>query len=427
MNTLALDAVEIEDESASIRSDTNIRPIPRISIQAFCENESLADMFEKCAADRRMAKTHAKIHMGGISAAVEFYASAPTPNLIVIETQGSAQQVLSDLERLAEVCDAGTKVIVVGQVNDVLLYRELMRRGISEYLVAPIDLFAMMEVIGDLFVSPEAETLGKAIAFMGAKGGCGASTIAHNVSWAISASFESDVILADLDLPFGTAGLDFNQDPLQGIQEAVSAPDRLDDTLLDRLLTRCADHLSLLSAPASLEKPYDFGEETFDGLMDVMRNGVPAVILDVPHQWTSWVRRIMSATDEIVIVAEPELANLRNAKNLMDNIKQLRPNDPAPQLILNRVGVPKRPEIKPDEFASALDVEPVAIIPFEPQLFGTASNNGQMISEVDAKNQVGGMIDTIAQVVTGRMEVRKPKKSPLGPILARLRGKSKEA
>ena len=104
------------------------------------------------------------------------------------------------------------------------------------------------------------------------------------------ATLESDVVVADLDLAFGTAGLDFNQDPTQGIAEAVNAPDRLDDDFLDRLLARCSDHLSLLAAPATLDRTYDFDESAFEQVIDVAQNGVPAVILDLPHVWTAWVQ-----------------------------------------------------------------------------------------------------------------------------------------
>lgn len=402
---------------------TEMRAIPRISVQAFCETPDVAGTIEKAGADRRMAKAHTKVHMGGVNAAVDFYGSAPTPNLIIIEHRSGPDRLRADLERLAEVCDAGTKVVVVGHTNDIELYRDLIRRGVSEYLVAPISLYSVIGMIGDLYGEPGTDPLGRTIAFVGAKGGSGASTLAHNVSWSISRSFESDVILADLDLPFGTAGLDFNQDPLQGVLEAVSTPDRLDDMLLDRLLSKCSEHLSILAAPAVLDRTYDFDEDSFAQMLDLMRQGVPNVVLDVPHQWSGWVQATLAAADEIVIVSEPDLANLRNCKNLVDKLKSLRPNDSAPHLVLNKVGMPKRPEISAADFAEALSIDVTATVAFEPQLFGTAANNGQMISELDAKNPVSGQLELISQRVTGRGEVAKAKRSALAPLLARLRGK----
>ena len=155
-----------------------------------------------------------------------------------------------------------------------------------------------------------------------------------------------------MDLPYGTANINFDNDPPQGIAEAVFSPERIDDVYLDRLLAQCAENLSLLAAPSTLDRVFDFREDSFAHLIDVAQRSVPHVILDIPHTWNGWTRTTLARADEIVIVASPELANLRNTKNLLDTLKQLRPNDGPPRLILNQVGIPKRPEIAPADFCS---------------------------------------------------------------------------
>lgn len=127
--------------------------------------------------------------------------------------------------------------------------------------------------------------------------------------------------------------------------------------------------------------------------------------------------------DEIVITATPELANLRNTKNLIDMLAKLRPNDGPPKLILNQVGVAKRPEISAADFAEPLGVTPMAVIPFDPLLFGNASNNGRMLGEMDAKNPVVQIINEISHVLTGRSEVKNKKKAGFGGLLDRLKRK----
>lgn len=405
------------------RGQVDINPIPRIAVQAFCETRETAALIDAASSDRRMMRTHTKVHMGGLAAAVEFYQSAPTPNLVVLESREGRDEILTHLDRLAEVCDPGSKVIVIGHVNDIILYRDLLRRGVSEYMVAPVDLFDFLKTVSDLYAGPEAAPVGRTVAFIGAKGGCGASTICHNVAWTAARIFTSDVVIADLDLAWGTAGLDFNQDPAMGIAEAVYQPERLDEVYLDRLLAKCTDHLSLLAAPASLERSYDFEESAFEGVLDVVRTNVPLVVLDVPHVWTAWSRRTLRAVDEVVLVAAPDLGNLRNAKNIMDSLRHARPNDQPARLVLNMVGVPKRPEIKPEEFAKALEMPVLATVPFEAHLFGTAANNGQMIAETDPKHPVGEIFRSIAVAMTGRAEVKAKKKSALAPFLEKLRGR----
>ncbi|WP_189342051.1 MULTISPECIES: CpaE family protein [unclassified Mesorhizobium] len=397
-----------------------LRPVPRISIQAFCETEGVASPVERAAEDRRMAKAHLKVHMGGVPTAIEFYQSAPTPNLILLESRSEPKQLLEQLGQLAEYCDPSSKVVVIGHYNDVGLYRELIRSGISEYVVAPVSMSDIVSVVSSIFVDPESEPIGRSIAFIGAKGGVGSSTIAHNAAWAMSSLFKSEVVIADLDLAFGTANINFDQDPAQGIAEAVFSPERVDEVYLDRLLAQCAEHLSLLAAPSTLERVYDFDAEAFSQIIETAQRSAPLLVLDIPHIWSGWTKSTLIKADEIVITATPELANLRNTKNLVDMLKRLRPNDPPPKLIINQAGVPKRPEIAPSDFAEPLGITPMAVINFEPLLFGNAANNGRMLTEMDAKNPVVATINEIAHVLTGRSEIKTKKKAGLGSILGKL-------
>ncbi len=400
-------------------SEEHIAPAPRVSVQAFCETVETAAAVQSAGEDRRLAKAHVKIQMGGAAAAVEAYRVSPTPNVIVIESEGRGDSILTRLDQLAEVCDAGTRVIVIGRINDVTLYRELTRRGVSDYIIGPVSTLDVVRSICGLFHSPEAKPVGRIVAVVGAKGGVGASTVAHNVAWAIARDLGLDSVVTDLDLAFGTAGLDYNQDPPQGIADAVFSPDRIDTAFVDRLLSKCTDHLSLLAAPATLDRVYDFGAEAFDAILDSMRASIPCVVLDVPHIWSGWTRRLLISADEILIVAGPDLANLRNAKNLVDLLRAARPNDHHPHYCLNQIGVPKRPEIASADFAKALEDQPLTVIPFEPQLFGTAANNGQMIAEVSANHKTADLFRQMAQVLTGRAEAKRGRQSLLGKLLKR--------
>jgi pilus assembly protein CpaE len=415
---------DAEEPSAATppAADDHIAPAPRVSVQAFCETMETATAVQAAGEDRRLGKAHLKIQMGGMAAAVEAYRSAPTPNVIILETEGRGD-ILTGLDHLATVCDAGTRVIVIGRVNDVTLYRELVKRGVSDYVIAPVNALDIVRSVCGLFSAPEAKAVGRIIAVVGAKGGVGASTIAHNVAWAIARDLALDSVVADLDLAFGTAGLDYNQDPPQGIADAVFSPDRIDTAFVDRLLSKCTDHLSLLAAPATLDRVYDFGTEAFDSILDTLRATMPCIVLDIPHQWSGWTKRALIGADDILIVATPDLANLRNTKNLFDLLRTTRPNDRPPLYCLNQVGVPKRPEINASEFAKAIESQPVVTIPFDPQMFGAAANNGQMIAEIAASHRTTEMFLQIAQRLTGRGEAKKPRKSFLPPFIEKLRAK----
>src|SRR5687767_14885313 len=169
MTNLAFDTSPDRDDAALRSAD--IRPIPRITIQAFCDTPEIAGTIETASTDRRMARAHVKVHTGGIVAAGEFYRSAPTPNLILVESRLPIDDLIGALDTLAEVCDAGTKVMVIGHSNDVQLYRELLKRGVSEYLVAPVDVMSVIGSISSIYRDSGTDKLGQVYAFMGAKGG----------------------------------------------------------------------------------------------------------------------------------------------------------------------------------------------------------------------------------------------------------------
>ena len=397
-----------------------IAPAPRISLQAFCETQDIAAIIQEAAGDRRLDKAHIKMHMGGAAAAVEAYGAAPTPNVIVIESNVDRAQLVQHLDALSEFCDSGTKVVVMGRTNDILLYRDLMARGVSDYLVTPFSAIDFIRAISGLYHGAGAEPVGRVIAVVGAKGGVGASTIAHNIGWSIARDLDVATVIADLDLGFGTAGLDFNQDPPQGIAEAVFAPDRLDANLLDRLLSKCSDKLSILAAPATLDRMYDFSETSFDLLVDLLRASTPVIILDVPHIWTGWTRRLLIGADELVLVANPDLANLRNAKGLLDALRSARPHDHPPRLIVNGIGVLKRPEISVADFTKAVELEAAGLIPYDAKIFGTAANNGQMIAEVESASKISETFSNLARMLSGRAEVKKQRRTILDPLMAKL-------
>jgi pilus assembly protein CpaE len=384
--------------------DAPVVLVPRVEIHAFCDNQQTGQILQVAAADRRMARAHVSIQLGGIPAASQFYQTQPTPNVLVVETHANREQVMMELQRLAEVCQADTKVVVLGHVNDVLLYRELIKAGISEYVVSPFSPVGFIDSIANLYHDPKAAPLGRIVSFVGAKGGVGSSTIAHNTGWATSQKRNIDTIITDLDLAFGTAALNFNQDSAGGIADALGQPDRVDSMLVERLMTKLGDKLSLLNGPGTVDREFNIEAHAIESILNVVRSSAPLVVVDVPNMWAPWIKHTLINSDDIVITATPELPSLRNAKNLVDFLKAARANDRPPKLILNQIGVPKRPEISPVDFAKALGVEPIAVVPHDPQSFGLAQGNGQMLFEVAPKAKATEALGEIAAIVAGHQK-----------------------
>jgi len=378
------------------------RPIPAIAIRAFCERADTMDLLGTASRDRRMTNVTMDIVDGGLAAAIAYLSENATPNLLIVESAAPAAEMIAKIDELAGHCDEGVEVLVIGAMNDIALYRQLMARGVSEYLVPPVQPLGLIRSISTLFSDPDKPFIGKSISVVGAKGGVGASTIAHNLAWALTENVGVSAAMVDLDLSFGTTALDFNADSAQSVTDALLAPERADEAVLSRLLHKVTDRLSLFTAPASIGQVLSIPPEAYTTVIDGVRRTVPYVVLDLPHIWDQWMQDTLLASDEVILVCQPDLASLRNGKNIIDQMKSQRPNDVPPRLVLNMAGVPQRPEIPVRDFAAAIGLEPEVILPFEPKLFGTAANNGQMISETDGGSKSSLAIDHLASVLTGR-------------------------
>ncbi len=411
---------DISQSLSQSAAHTGQMSIPRISIHAFCEKASTAKVIEAAARDRRLAKAVVTVDDGGLVRAIQHYREEATPDLLIVESSAAARDMLNQIDELAGHCDPNIRVLVIGSMNDVQLYRQLVARGVSEYLVPPFKPLNLIDSITTLYVDPDKPFIGRSVAVVGAKGGVGASTIAHNLAWSVSENIQINTTLVDLDLSWGTTSLDFNQESNQSVADALGDPDRVDDAVLDRLVSKVSSRLAIFTAPANLNTDYDIDDDAYEVVIDQVRKTVPFVVLDLPHNWTSWTKQTAINADEIVIVCSPDLPSLRNGKNLVDFLKAARSNDSPPRLVINMSGIPKRPEIPIKDFADAIGLEPDLVLPFDPQIFGAASNNGQMLSESAPTSKAAQGVDYLASLLTGR-EVSVP---PTG-ILDRLMGKKK--
>jgi pilus assembly protein CpaE len=408
------------------RRPAGLRALRGVSIHAFCEASATAEAVQLAGADRRLAKAQVEVSTGGIDAAVADCAAASAaeraPGILVVETSLPRPLMLARLDSLTGRCDPATRLILIGHHNDIALYRELMRRGVGEYLIAPVSPAQIVDAVAGVCEVAGGGSAGSVIAFIGAKGGTGSSTVCHNVAWALSEVLKSDVVVADFDLAFGTAGLDFNQEAVQGIAEALQAPERLTEAALERLLTRCSRHLSVLAAPVALDRDYDISAGACGAVLEALRQQAAFVAADLPHLWAPWVRQVLVQADEIVITAAPDLANLRNARNLVDLLEASRPTGKPPRLVINLARRPRRQDIALEDLSAALEVSPELVIEYDSEAFGLAANNGQMIEECSRKARAAQQFRSLAMTLAQRSEPKAAARtSPLAPILDRLR------
>ena len=424
MSATARSLEAIEDMSTSLVStdanddvdycELDTARIPHINIHVFRENDAFDFVWEMAAADRRMVSANCKSFEGGLNAAIQKYATDKTPDLLIIETDKSDDELEVRLDELAEHADPGTQLIIVGHRNDIELYQRLLNMGVSSYLVFPCAIESLIAAIARIYVEPGKEKIGKIHAVIGAKGGVGASLVAQNVALEIAHQQDVDVLLVDLDMHFGTGSLNLDVDANQGLIELIDQAERLDVATLDRVLIKRGMHLNLLGTSAGFDVSRDLDSETIERLLDVASTHIPHIMLDIPHVWNEWVERALYDADTVTIVATPELDCLRNATTLLTQLKSIRPNDKPPALVMNQVGMPRRQEVDIKEIKSILKIQPMVSIPHDPRVFSRAASQGKMVPELGRRKPVAAAYEAIARTLSSGPVQSKPRATGRG-------------
>ncbi|MBT3702845.1 MAG: AAA family ATPase, partial [Alphaproteobacteria bacterium] len=324
--------------------------------------------------DRTLTNMLGHVADGGLPAAIEYYNERPTPEILMVELEGDTNGIMAGLDDLAEIVDPGTRVIVAGSVNDVSLYRSLLKLGISDYLASPLATRQIVDSIYTLTADPEARPRGRVIAVTGVHGGAGGSSVAQNLAYAITSEYDTDVAILDFDMQLGTAALNLNVEARQGIFDCLSQTDRLDDQLLDRYIQKYDDHLSILGTSGSLNLPQDVDVAAMEQLVDIMSQRVPFVVLDLPSRWSDWISQALIMADETVIVATPDLVSLRDVQNWLRHLNEKRGDQRHARIVLNKVGRAKKSELSEKDFEGATEGPVFGVVPHDPVVFDTASN-----------------------------------------------------
>ncbi|WP_374655078.1 AAA family ATPase [Dongia sp.] len=386
--------------------------IHRFSIEAFPQTKDTEAALQGLTAEREFAKSKLTIHFGGMSRAAKHYVDNPSPQFILVEENGSSEDIHKGLEALAEVVEPGRKVIVIGTVNDVQAYRQLINQGVSEYLVGPVTTADIAAAITSCVKDASATPKGKVISFIGSRGGVGSSTLAVNAAWTMAQATQEEIIGIDLDFNFGTMALALNLDPKQAIADALVDADRIDAVLIERFLTEHSPHFSILSTAGSLKDMSEPSPEAVERLIDICRSMAQYVIIDLPRHWSSWVSSVLLLSDETVVVANPDLANLRDAKMLFDWLKGRRGNS-LNRFILNKADVAKRNQLSGKDFQDTLGMPPVLTVGFDPTLFAQLANNGQMVGEGAKAHKLNEQLRHLAQQLGGRKSgLAQPQSAP---------------
>ena len=382
------------------------RPLPAIKVHMGWDRSEAENLLRELAADKRLVRAEISISRGGLDGAL----AAEEADLFVLDSNLEGAAMLAALDRLR--CKAPNACIVMlGAVNDIALLRDLAARGVSDYIVPPANADQIARSLCALFAEA---TPAQVIAVIGARGGIGASTIARNLAWSISERQSRKTTLVDLDLSFGSTASAFGIEATKSVTDVVRA-EECEEVLMQAVL-KPTPNLQVLAAPAKTES-LELELAAFETLLENLRRTSSHIVLDLPHAWEPWVREALKAADEIVIVAGPDLASLRNADNMLKLLRSERDQLSAPTVVLSMTGLPKRPEIPLKDFAQALKAQPVMTFAFEPELFAAAEADKTMIYDVMPDSKAALQFDTLAEMLTGHEPQALPAPRKEQPVL----------
>ena len=376
--------------------------ILRINIGAFVLTDAVRDAVNALNDDRLFLRSTISVQEGGMASALEFLTQRSTPELLLVETKSMDEALFNELNALADVCQPGTRVIIVGAENDINLFKTLIDQGISQYFLETVTVEELKTAIVDAFADKSLNSKSRTIAFSGLRGGVGSSVLAHNVASELAHLYDEDVIIVDLDIPFGTAALGYNIQPSQTVADAISQAGSIDETLLMRYLESGGKNVSILCAPGNLNSGIEITPQSLEAVLNIVKQMASYVILDIPHVWNAWVQDMVVDADDTVIVGVPDLYNLRDGKNMFEFLSPNRGLEAPTRLVLNKVGELKKGELSEKEFKDVLGTKPSLNIPFDPDAFSAAMNNGDMLRKVAPKSKAAQAVETLAKMVSGK-------------------------
>lgn len=371
--------------------------LPRLRIDAFVSEDVLT--IEHLRIDRRARRANIEVFDSGLEAAIARYAHAPAPDIILVEQQCASKDTVALVDRLAELCPPTTRLVLLGDCNDVALYRELIKAGVSDYLLRPVKIAALLDTLLDVIDDDDTGgRVGKVVAFLGVRGGVGASMLSHNVADAINHRCDAATILVDADIGFGTAAMQFNIEPPYTLSDAIKEQESLTPEVLDRQIFWHESRFGVLASPPfTVDQIAPVAPGIVRHVLDQARRLAKFVIVDMPTGIAPWSAEIFEIADEVCLVSGNDLPSLRNARTMVQVLQKARPNDRPVRLIVNRLPQGGGP-VPASEFKRILGVE-VGFEFAETDLARSVELAGGMFRKADANAPFVQQINRLAAVL----------------------------
>ncbi|MBO6767951.1 MAG: pilus assembly protein CpaE [Erythrobacter sp.] len=347
-----------------------------------------------------------KCNKGGLRNAIQSLSVSASPNILMVDLSESGDP-LNDINALAEVCEPGTVVIAIGQVNDVRLYRDLLASGIHDYLLKPLSASMLRDSLNQaqaVFTAPRAgeeEGVKRHIsaAVIGTRGGVGASTLVTSLAWLFSTEMRMPTALLDLDVHFGTGALTLDLEPGRGLTDAIDNPSRIDGLFIERAMIRANDNLSILSAEAPINHPLMTDGAAFMQLQEEFKHTFEMTVLDMPRNMMINFPHLLNDVNVVVLSTEMSLASARDTIRILSWLKTNAPHAKV-LIVANRVQ-PGVTEISKADFETSIERKIDVTIPFDQKAAANAAKLGKTFVDANASSKATAAIKQLSSQVIG--------------------------
>jgi pilus assembly protein CpaE len=385
----------------------NVQELPRpkspaatqaMDLLAILSDATSVDAVKSLIVDQAIA--HARAQIGSIDDAIrQLQALERPPRQLLVDVSGSAMP-LSDLERLAEACAPSVAVVVIGDRNDVGLFRSLLEIGIQDYLVKPVTVELIQRALSARDPSAQART-GKVISLVGARGGVGVTTIAVSLARHLADETQRQVAYVDLDLHGGAGVSMLGLRTNNGLTELLQDTRATDPQSIVSALVPASDRLFALSS----ELPYDAEFALRPGAIAAMINALKRrfhyVLLDLPSRGGHTVTEALDASQVICIVSDPSVHAARECVRLL-RFSEDRIGEPVVSVLLNNPLEPVADRVQPKDFQRALGRSVLHELPYDPKSLARAENLGEPIAARGNRPGFAAAVVRIANGITGR-------------------------
>lgn len=394
--------------------------LPPASVAIYSTDHETLQAARDLAHDWRFARIKLLVDEGDVITAANSLKDIGSPDLVIVQTDTIDESFAGKLEALAANCDEGTAAIVIGPVNDVYLYRKIIDMGVSDYLVRPVSKEILSEVVARTLIERIGVTGSKLIAFIGAKGGVGVSTMAQATAWAASDLLGHKTLILDSSGGWSTLSVGMGFEPSTTLAEAARAASNNDEDSIKRMLFKASDKLHVLASggDSMLEMPVE--PEQLEELMTTLMVTYPVVIADLSHASEKLANITITKASQVVVVSTPTLTSLRLARSLIQEIKDLRGgSDAGIEMIVNMQGIAPKNEVDKKDIEQAMEFKVSSLVPFQPGVFiGLESSGKKLLGDDNGKSIVhASILPILKNIVSGDVPVSEEGQSSKGGFL----------